>query len=78
VSARDRPKPPGEAVQAALETLADELMREHPEWIVRVHRPGEPLPAGAVTLPAMPEDDVEAIRGRPASKRRRDDDPVDQ
>jgi hypothetical protein len=78
VSSRDRSNPPAEAVQAALETLCEELMREHPEWIVRVHRPDQPLPAGAVTLPAMLEDDVEAILGRPARKRRRHDDPVDQ
>jgi hypothetical protein len=78
VSARDRPKPPLEAVEAALETLADELMRAHPEWIVHVHIPGRRRPAGAVTLPALLEDDVEAILGRPARERRRHDDPVDQ
>jgi hypothetical protein len=72
-----RPKPPPEAVEAALETLAEGLMRAHPEWEVSVHRPGEPLPPGAVVLPAACEDDVEAILGRPARDRRGDDDPVD-
>jgi hypothetical protein len=70
VSGRDeRQKPPPEAVQAALEAMAEELMRLHPEWEVRVHRPGEPLPPGAVTLPAASRDDVDAIRGHPARKR---------
>jgi hypothetical protein len=73
-----REDPSSEAVQAALETLADELMRVHPEWQARVHHHGNPPPAGAVTLPAMPEHDVEAILGHPARKRRRHDDPVDQ
>jgi hypothetical protein len=67
-----------EAVQAALETLADELMRAHPEWIVRVHRPEQSRPAGAVTLPALPEDDLEAVLGRAGRDGRRDDDALDQ
>ena len=63
-------KPSKKVVQAALEAMAEELMRLHPEWEVRVQRPGEPLPPGAVTLLAASRDDVDAIRGRPARKRR--------
>jgi hypothetical protein len=65
-----RRKPPPETVEAALETLAEELMRAHPEWEVRIHEPGESLPPGSVVLPAAREDDVEAILGRPARNRR--------
>jgi hypothetical protein len=70
-------KPSEQAIRAALEVLAEGLMRTHPEWEVRVHDPGEPLPPGSVVLPAACEDDVEAILGRPARKRRGDVDPVD-
>jgi hypothetical protein len=63
-------KPSEQAIQAALEVIAEELMRLHPEWEVRVHCPGEPLSPGAVTLPAVRENDLEAILGRPARKRR--------
>jgi hypothetical protein len=68
-------KPSQEAVDRALEALAEGLMRSHPEWEVRVHRPGEAATPGAVVLPAAREDDVEAILGH--SHRRGDDDPVD-
>jgi hypothetical protein len=68
-------KPSEQAIQAALEVLAEGLMRSHPEWEVRVHSPGEVAAPGAVVLPAAREDDVEALLGRP--HRRGDDDPVD-
>jgi hypothetical protein len=60
-------KPSENAIQATLQVLAEELMRLHPEWEVRVDEPGEP---GAVTLPAVREDDVEPIRRRPGRDRR--------
>jgi hypothetical protein len=63
-------KPSKKAIRAALEAMAEELMRLHPEWEVRIHRPGEPLPPGAVTLPAVPEADGEPVGRRPARKRR--------
>jgi hypothetical protein len=63
-------KPSEKVVQAALETIAEELMRLHPEWEVRVQHPDGPSSPGAVTLPAAREDDVEAILGCPARKRR--------
>jgi hypothetical protein len=59
-----------QTIQAALQVIADELMRLHPEWEVRIHEPGESLPPGAVTLPAVREDDVEAVRGRTPRGRR--------
>jgi hypothetical protein len=65
-----RPTPPPEAVQAALEAMAEELMRLRPEWEVRVDREDEPVPPGAVTLPAVLEDDGEPVSRRPARKRR--------
>lgn len=71
-------KPPPEAVKAALETLAEELHRQYPQLEVLVLRPGQTLPPGAVRLPAMRPDDVEAILDRPAGNRGRDDDPLDQ
>jgi hypothetical protein len=70
-------EPPPDAVEAALQTLAEGLMRTHPEWEVRVLKPGEDPPPGSVVLPAACEDDVEAILGRPVRKRRGDDNPVD-
>jgi hypothetical protein len=74
-----RPKPPPEAIEAALETLAEEFSREHPGVEARVHRPGRPLPPGAVQLPAVCEDDLpQPVLDRPARDRRRDDDPLDQ
>jgi hypothetical protein len=63
-------KPSEQAIQAALEVLAEALMRTHPEWEVRIHVPGESLPPGSVVLPAARGDDVEAILGRPTRKRR--------
>jgi hypothetical protein len=73
-----RPKPPPEAVEAALQTLAEELHGQYPHLEVQVLRPGQTLPPGAVRLPAMRPDDVEAILDRPARDWRGDDDPVDQ
>jgi hypothetical protein len=63
-------KPSRKAIQAALEVLAEGLMRTHPEWEVRVLEPGEEPPPGSVVLPAAREGDVEAILRRPARKRR--------
>jgi hypothetical protein len=71
-------EPPPEAVEAALQTLADELHTQYPHLEVQVLRPGQPLRPGAVRLPAMRPDDVEAILDRPARDRSRDDDPLDQ
>jgi hypothetical protein len=70
-------KPPREAVEAALEALAEGLRRQYPHLDVQVHRSGQPMPPGAVQLPAMCPDDVEAILDRPAGNRRRDNDPLD-
>jgi hypothetical protein len=64
-------KPSEKAIEATLQVIADELMRLHPEWEVRVQAPGEPLPPGAVALPAA---DVEAVLGPSAGDRRGDDD----
>jgi hypothetical protein len=63
-------KPSERAIEAALEVLAEGLMRTHPEWEVHIHEPGESLPPGSVVLPAAREDDVEAILGRPPRDRR--------
>jgi hypothetical protein len=62
-------KPSKEAVDRALEVIAEELQRLHPEWEVRVPE-SEALPPGAVTLPVLAEDDVETIRRRPGRNRR--------
>jgi hypothetical protein len=63
-------KPSGQALRASLQVLAEELMRTHPEWEVRIHDPDEPPPPGAVTLPVLAEDDVEAVRrGKPRRRR---------
>jgi hypothetical protein len=78
MSEQRKPSPPPEAVDAALETLAEELHGQYPQLEVQVLRPGQTLPAGAVRLPAMRPDDVEAILDRPARDRRRDADPLDQ
>jgi hypothetical protein len=71
-------KPSRKAVEAALETMAEELRRLYPHLDVQVHRPGQPSPPGAVQLPAVPEVDGEAVDDGPARNRRRDDDPLDQ
>jgi hypothetical protein len=73
-----RRKPPARAIAAALEGIVEELRRLYPGVEARVHRPGQPLPPGAVQLPAVCEDDREAVLDHPARDRRRDDDPVDQ
>jgi hypothetical protein len=73
-----RPKPSPKAVEVALDVIAEELMRLHPDWGVCVVRPGQPPPAGAVTLLVLSEDDVEAVLDRPARDRRQDDEPVDE
>jgi hypothetical protein len=69
---------PATAVEAALETLAEELHRLYPGLEARVHRPGQELPPGAVRLPAVRPDDPEAILDAPAGDGGRDDDPLDQ
>jgi hypothetical protein len=71
-------KPPREAVEAALETMAEELHRLYPHLDVQVHRPGQDAPPGALELPAVPPVDGEPILDRPARNRRRDDDSLDQ
>lgn len=63
-------KPSEQAIRAALEVLAEGLMRSHPEWEVRIHELGESLPPSSVVLSAAREEDVEAILGRPARDRR--------
>jgi hypothetical protein len=68
---------PKKLAAAMLETMADELRRLYPHLDVRVHRPGQKLPPGAVQLPAVDEVDLEAVRDRPARDRRLDDDPRD-
>jgi hypothetical protein len=43
-------EPPPETVEAALNTIADELRRLQPGLEVLVHRPSQALPTGAVRL----------------------------
>jgi hypothetical protein len=71
-------KPPRGAVEAALETMAEELHRLYPHLNVQVHRSGRYVPPGALELAAVPPVDGEPILDRPARDRRRDDDPLDQ
>jgi hypothetical protein len=71
-------RPSEQVIQAALETMAEELHRLYPHLNVQVHRPGQDAPPGALQLAAVPPDDGEAILDRPARDRRRDDDPLDQ
>jgi hypothetical protein len=73
-----RKKPSRQAVEAALEELAEGLRRRYPHLEVRVHRPGEPLPPGAVYLPALAPGDREAILGLTSRDGGRDDDALDQ
>ena len=70
--------PPSQAVEAALETMAEELHRLYPHLYVQVHRPGRDVPPGAVQLPAVPPVDREPVLDRPALDRWRDDDTLDQ
>jgi nitrate/nitrite-specific signal transduction histidine kinase len=61
--------PPAKAVEAALETMAEELHRLYPHLEVRVLRPGQKLPAGAIELAAVPEADAEPVGDRSARNR---------
>jgi hypothetical protein len=70
--------PSAEAVEAALQTMAEELHRLYPHLEVQVLRPGQKLPPGATELPAVPPVDAEPVGDLPARDRRGDDDPLDQ
>jgi hypothetical protein len=46
-----RDGPSAKALEEAAQVVAEELTAQHPGWLFTVHRPGEPAPPGAITIP---------------------------